>query len=163
MRAEPNNAPWLDAPQQALAIQMLESHQRGFGCALIAGGIGTARSSRLPAQELFSCGFPVLAHGGGSDPTLTYANAAALQLWEASWTELVGLPSRLTAPETERPERRTALGKAQALHALKGYAGIRISRKGRRFQINNARIWTLWDDQLHPCGQAASFSDWWWI
>ena len=162
MRAEPNNAPWLDAPQQALAIQILESHQRGFGCALIAS-VGTARSSRLAAQELFSCGFPVLAHGSGSDPKLTYANAAALQLWETTWTDLIGLPSRLTAPDSERAERHHALGEAQGLHALTGYGGIRISRKGRRFRINNARIWTLWDDQHLPCGQAASFSDWWWI
>ncbi len=162
MRAESNNAPWLDAPQQALAIQILESHQRGFGCALIAS-VGTARSSRLTAQELFNCGCPVLAHDGADDPRLTYANAAALQLWETSWAELIGLPSRLTAPETERSERRTALSKAQARHAIQGYAGIRISRQGRRFQIRNARIWTLWDDQHHPCGQAASFSDWWWI
>jgi len=159
---EPNNAPWLDAPTQGLAIQILESHQHGFGCELIAGN-SPEQSRRLTAQELFSCGFPVLAHGGGSDPTLTYANAAALQLWETTWTDLIGLPSRLTAPESERNERRHALGEAQALHALTGYSGIRISRKDRRFQINNARIWTLWDEQQQPCGQAASFSSWWWL
>jgi len=162
LKAELNNAPWLGETQQALAIQILESHQRGFGCALIAG-FGTALSSRLNAQELFNCGFPVLAHDGADDPRLTYANAAALQLWDTSWAELIGLPSRLTAPVTERTERRTALGEAQALQALTGYAGIRISRQGRCFQIRNARIWTLWDDHQQACGQAASFSDWWWI
>ena len=162
MRAEPNNAPWLDGAQQALALQILESHQQGFRFGLIAG-TRPRQSQRLTAQELFNCGFPVLAHGGGSDPTLTYANAAALQLWESTWADLIGLPSRLTAPNSERAERRQALGEAQALHALKGYAGIRISRKGRRFQINNARIWTVWDEQQQRCGQAASFSSWWWL
>ena len=162
MKAEPTNAPWLDGAQQALAHQILESHQRGFGCALIAGS-SPKLSRRLTAQELFNCGFPVLAHGGGSDPKLSYANAAALQLWETTWADLIGLPSRLTAPESERSERRHALGEAQALHAVTGYAGIRISRKGRRFQINNARIWTLWDAQQQPCGQAASFGSWWWL
>lgn len=161
MKAELNNAPWLGETQQALAIQILESHQRGFGSTLIASASPRV-SLRLTAQELFSCGFPVLAHGGGSDPTLIYANAAALQLWDTSWAELIGLPSRLTAPDSERAERRHALGEAQALQALTGYAGIRISRQGHRFQINNARIWTLWDKQ-QPCGQAASFSSWWWI
>jgi hypothetical protein len=29
--------------------------------------------------------------------------------------------------------------------------------------IQNARIWTLWDQHQHACGQAASFSNWWWI
>ena len=162
MTAASNNAPWLDKAQQGLAIQILKSHQHGFGCGLIAGS-SPRLSRRLTAQELFSCGFPVLAHDGGSDPTLTYANAAALQLWETTWTDLIGLPSRLTAPESERNERRHALGEAQALHALTGYSGIRISRKDRRFQINNARIWTLWDEQQQPCGQAASFSSWWWL
>lgn len=162
MTSEQHNAPWLGDTQQVLAIQMLESHQRGFGCALIAGA-SLKLSRQRAAQELFNCGFPVLAHDGADDPRLTYANAAALQLWETSWAELIGLPSRLTAPETERSERRTALSKAQARHAIQGYAGIRISRQGRRFQIRNARIWTLGDDHQQACGQAASFSDWWWI
>ena len=155
-------AAWLGADQQALACQILNSHQHGFKAALIAG---SNKHSPTPvvAEELFNCGFPVLAHDGADDPKLTYANAAALQLWETSWAELIGLPSRLTAPDSERDERRGALGEAQALHALTGYAGIRISRQGRRFQIHNARIWTLWDEHQQPCGQAASFKDWWWI
>ena len=155
-------AAWLGADQQALACQILNSHQHGFKAALIAGS-NKHSPTHVVAEELFNCGFPVLAHDGADDPMLTYANAAALQLWETSWAELIGLPSRLTAPERERAERRDALGEAQALHALTGYAGIRISRKGRRFQIHNARIWTLWDEQQQPCGQAASFRDWWWI
>ena len=155
-------ATWLGADQQALACQILNSHQHGFKAALIAGS-NKHSPTHVVAEELFSCGFPVLAHDGADDPMLTYANAAALQLWETSWAELIGLPSRLTAPDSERDERRNALGEAQALHALTGYAGIRISRKGRRFQIHNARIWTLLDEQQQPCGQAASFQDWWWI
>ena len=155
-------AAWLGTDQQALAYQILNSHQHGFKAALIAGS-NKHSPTHVVAEELFNCGFPVLAHDGANDPMLTYANAAALQLWETNWAEMIGLPSRLTAPERERAERRDALGEAQALHALTGYAGIRISRKGRRFQIHNARIWTLWDEQQQPCGQAASFRDWWWI
>jgi hypothetical protein len=48
-------------------------------------------------------------------------------------------------------------------HAIEGYSGVRISRSGRRFQIRNARLWTLWDTDGQPCGQAAAFSDWWWL
>ena len=153
---------WLSADQQALASRILYSHQRGFKTALIACSSNES-SRRLVAQELFNCGFPVLAHDGADDPKLIYANAVALQLWEAHWSELIGLPSRLTAPAQERDERRNALGQAQNLNAIQGYAGIRVSRQGRRFQIRNARIWTLWDDQQQVCGQAASFRDWWWI
>jgi hypothetical protein len=117
----------------------------------------------LSCQELFACGFPVLAHDGSPEPTLTYANAAALRLWDAPWNDLVGLPSRLTAPTTEQAERSLALSKAKSQDAIEGYSGIRISRKGQRFMIQNARIWTLWDEQQQACGQAASFSNWWWI
>ena len=156
------DAPWLSDEKRCLVNLLLNSHQRAFGRPLIAAA-RAGHSVRLTCQELFVCGFPVLAHGTGSDPTLSYANAAALQLWETNWDDLIGIPSRLTAPESERSERRHALGEAQALHAVTGYAGIRISRKGRRFQINNARIWTLWDAQQQPCGQAASFGSWWWL
>ena len=105
----------------------------------------------------------MLAHYCADDPKLIYANAAAFHLWEAHWSELIGLPSRLTATAQERDERRNALRQAQNLNAIQGYAGIRVSGQGRCFQIRNACIWTLWDDQQQVCGQAASFKDWWWI
>ena len=157
-----SEAAWLSNGKQGLAGLLLQSHQRAFGRPLIASAQPN-RSTRLICQELFACGFPVLAHGTGNDPRLSYANAAALQLWETSWHELIGLPSRLTAPETERAERSNALGQAKRLEAVQNYRGIRISRKGQQFMLNNARIWTLWDAEERVCGQAACFSDWWWL
>ena len=154
--------PWLIASQQALVAQLLQSHQRAFGRPLISAA-QPGPSKLLICQELFACGFPVLAHNGSPEPKLTYANAAALGLWDAPWDDLVGLPSRLTAPTAEQAERSLALSKAKSEDAIEGYSGIRISRKGRRFMIQNARIWTLWDQHQHACGQAASFSNWWWI
>ena len=156
------DAPWLSDEKRGLVNLLLNSHQRAFGCPLIADA-RAGQSMRLTCQELFVCGFPVLAHGTGSDPTLSYANAAALQLWETSWDDLIGMPSKLTAPETEQAERRSALGEVARLKAAKGYGGIRISRKGRRFRIRNAKIWSLWDAEERVSGQAACFSDWWWI
>jgi hypothetical protein len=150
------------ASQQALVAQLLQSHQRAFGRPLISAA-QPGRSRRLLCQELFACGFPVLAHGTEDDPKLTYANAASLQLWETNWNNLIDMPSRLTAPTTEQAERSSALGQAQRLHAVQNCRGIRISRQGRRFMINNARIWTLWDAEERACGQAACFSDWRWI
>ena len=157
-----NEAPWLTGEKRGLVTLLLSSHQRAFGRPLMACE-RSRQSTRLACQELFACGFPVLAHGTGNDPRLSYANAAALQLWETSWHELIGLPSRLTAPETERAERSNALGQAKRLEAVQNYQGIRISRKGQQFMINNARIWTLWDAEERVCGQAACFSDWWWL
>lgn len=105
----------------------------------------------------------MLAHNTRQDPTLIYANAAALKLWCRRWSQMVGMPSRLTAPEQERRERAQALGSAQQQDAVRGYQGIRVDSQGRQFVINNARIWTVWDEQGERCGQAASFSNWWWI
>ena len=156
------NAAWLTAETQALAAMLLHSHQRAFGRPLITAA-QPGHSKRLICQNLFACGFPVLAHGTEQDPKLSYANAAALQLWDSHWDELIGMPSRLTAPDSERAERSSALGEAQRLDAVENYRGIRISRKGRQFMINNARIWTLWDAGERVCGQAACFSDWWWV
>jgi len=48
-------------------------------------------------------------------------------------------------------------------HAIRGYCGIRIDSQGRRFHLRNARLWTLRDANGQPCGQAAAFSDWWWV
>jgi len=157
-----SEAAWLTAEKQGLAGVLLQSHQRAFSRPLIAD-TQSGRSRRLQCQELFACGFPVLAHGTEKDPKLTYANAAALQLWESNWDGLIGMPSRLTAPDSERAERSSALGQVQHLDAVRNYRGIRISRKGRRFMINKARIWTLWDAEERVCGQAACFSDWWWL
>ena len=155
-------AAWLTADKQGLAGLLLQAHQRAFGRSLIAAA-HPGRSKQQLCQELFACAFPVLAHGTGQDPKLSYANAAALQLWETHWDELIGMPSRLTAPDSERAERSNALGQAKRLDAVQNYRGIRISCKGRRFMINKARIWTLWDAEEQVCGQAACFSDWWWL
>ena len=159
-----SEAAWLTTDKQELAGVLLESHQRAFSRPLIASAQPSrSDSKRLLCQNLFACGFPVLAHGTGQDPKLSYANAAALQLWETRWDELIGMPSRLTAPDSERAERSSALGQAKRLNAVRNYRGIRISRKGRRFMINKARIWTLWNAEELVCGQAACFSDWWWL
>ena len=155
-------AAWLTADKQALAAVLLQSHQRAFSRPLIASA-QPGQPKRLLCQNLFACGFPVLAHGTEQDPALSYANAAALQLWDSHWDGLIGMPSRLTAPDSERAERSSALGQAKRLDAVQNYRGIRISRKGRRFMINKARIWTLWDAEERIYGQAACFSDWWWL
>ena len=76
---------------------------------------------------------------------------------------MVGMPSRLTAEPQERQSRALALQQALNQQAIEGYSGIRISSSGRRFQIQNARLWSLQDPDGHACGQAAAFSAWWWL
>ena len=155
-------APWLSSDNLRWATVIQTSHERAFGTRLFTGS-STAVDSRAHSQELFALAAPVLAHHASNDPLLIYANAAALKLWRRCWSDMVGMPSRLTAPEQERTERAQALSKAQRVDAFQGYRGIRIDSQGRRFVIHNARIWTLWNEHGEACGQAASFSDWWWL
>ena len=140
---------------------ILEGHQRAYGVPLLAGTEG--RPARLQAQELFAATSVVLAHDGGSDPLLTYANAAALRLWRRPWAELVGMPSRLTAEPSERPARAGALAMALRQEAIANYSGIRIDSRGRRFRIEGARLWSLRNGAGDCCGQAACFESWWWL
>ena len=140
---------------QKLVIRLLLSHQRAFGRPLL--------TCTDQAQELFSSEMAVLAHDNSEDPRLIYANAIALRLWERSWQEMIGMPSRYTAEEAAHEQRASALQRAQNQDAFEGYSGVRVSRTGQRFMINNARIWTLWDDKGQNCGQAAAFSSWYWL
>lgn len=153
--ALPAEPPWLADAAIDWAAAILESHATAFGQPLLAGiGPGDGRSGRQRAQELFTAPLVVLAHDGGADPRLTYANAAALRLWRCPWGDLVGLPSRLTAEPARRPERAAALALARQRTALRGYAGIRVDRRGGRFALRDARLWSV------GAGQAAAFDDW---
>lgn len=158
----PDPAPWLDDPAIATAGRILRCHQLAFGRPLLAG-VEKGRSSLQAAQELFAASEVVLAHDGAADPRLIYANRAALRLWRRPWNRMVGLPSRLTAEPGERRSRAVALERARHAEALRGYAGIRVDSTGRRFRIENARLWTLRDQKSLACGQAACFTSWWWL
>ena len=149
------SAPWQTPETQELASRMLLSHQRAFGRPLL--------TCTDQAQELFSSEMAVLAHDNSDDPRLIYANATALRLWERSWDTMIGIPSRYTAEEGAREQRASALHHAEKQDAFEGYSGVRVSKTGQRFMINNARIWTLWDDKGRKCGQAAAFSTWRWL
>ena len=157
-----NEPPWLAPERLALAGVILTSHQRAFMHPLLAG-CGSERSARQVAQELFGATATVLAHDGGSDPRLIYANRTALRLWRRDWQTLLGMPSRLTAPPDQRHSRAAALAQARNQEAISDYSGIRIDSEGRLFQIQGARVWSLRDPDGQPCGQAASFESWWWL
>lgn len=157
----PPAPPWLSPP----VLERLEAIERGhrlaFGIPLLAGD--PSRPLQLRAQEIFAAAEVVLAHDGGVDPRLIYANRAALRLWRRSWAEQVGMPSRLTAEPEQRPGRSQALDQARLSGGLRGYAGIRIDSQGRRFQLHGARIWSLIAADGSACGQAAAFENWWWL
>ena len=154
--------PWLQEPALEVVGWIVRGHLEAFGTPLLAG-VEPWRASRLVAQEVFAADQAVLAHDGGADPRLIYANATALRLWRRPWDAMVGLPSRRTAEPRERKARVEALALARRQDGLRGYGGVRVDSGGRRFWMDGARLWLLRDGQGRERGQAATFSNWWWI
>lgn len=104
--------------------------------------------------------FAVLAHDGGDDPRFIYANHTAQACFDYSWRELIGLPSRLSSEAPERAERQRLLDAVGRNGFISDYKGVRISKSGRRFWIENAIVWQLIDEEGRLHGQAAMFSEW---
>jgi len=112
------------------------------------------------AARLYAAPFVVLAHGTEPDPLFNYANLAAQRLFELSWDEFIGLPSRLSAEAPERSERERLLARVTTHGFINDYSGIRISKSGHRFRIQRAKVWNVSDASHRPIGQAAAFADW---
>lgn len=112
------------------------------------------------ADILFNAPFVLLSHGTEQDPVLNYGNKNALLLWEMEWEVFTSTPSRLTAEPMERGQREKLLRDAQRQGYSDGYTGIRISSTGKRFQIENAVIWSVIDQEGQYRGQAAMFPEW---
>ncbi len=99
----------------------------------------------------------VLAHNTAQDPRFIYANRSAQNLFEYSWNELVELPSRLSAEDPNREERQRLLDAVARDGFAAGYSGLRISKSGRRFRIEDALLWELRDPRGNLHGVAATF------
>lgn len=112
------------------------------------------------ARTLFHAPFVVVSHGTQPDPVLCYGNATALKLWEMDAATFTQTPSRLTAEPMHRDERAQLLARTAKNGFADDYAGIRISRTGKRFRIEQAIIWNVLDERGTPAGQAATFSHW---
>jgi hypothetical protein len=112
------------------------------------------------ARRLYRAPFALLAHDAGVDPQFIYANLAAQRLFERTWAEMVGLPSRLSAETPAQEERERLLRQVAERGYVDDYAGVRIAKSGRRFRIERATVWNLVDDDGRRLGQAASFTAW---
>lgn len=109
---------------------------------------------------LFTAPFVLVAHGPEPDPVLNYGNAVALALWEMDWDDFTRTPSRLTAESPDRKERASLLAEVTLHGFIANYAGVRISKNGRRFRIRQATVWNVLDEKDKPAGQAATFRHW---
>lgn len=135
---------------------ILQCHARVVGRPLLE--MGNTELER--ARALYTAPFVVLSHGLGPDPRFNYGNQLAQELFELNWSELVELPSRLSAEVVEQRERQRLLDAVSARGFIEDYSGVRVSRSGRRFRISRATVWNLMDRDGHAAGQAATFEHW---
>lgn len=149
----PENAPyaqWLELTQN-----LLDSYHRWTNRELLA------RTS--PEEELlalWNCPLVIVSHGTQADPAFVYGNHRALELWEMSLDQFLGMPSRLTAEPLHRDERQRLLDQTRKQGYVDDYRGVRISRTGERFIIERALLWMVLDHQGNTIGQAATFDRW---
>ncbi|MGB0910264.1 MAG: MEKHLA domain-containing protein [Nitrospirales bacterium] len=112
------------------------------------------------ARRVFEWPSIIVSHGLQDDPILNYGNCAALTLWEMDWTQLTNTPSRLTAEPINQAERAEMLRRAESQGYIDDYRGVRISKTGNRFLVENATVWNVVNAQGVKQGQAATFSTW---
>ncbi len=112
------------------------------------------------ARRLFYAPFALLSHDTAPDPLFNYANQTGLTLFELTWEELINLPSRLSAEPIHRAERERLLATVARQGYIDDYRGVRVTKNGRRFLIEQATVWNLLDEKGAHYGQAAMFSHW---
>lgn len=122
------------------------------------GFTGTAtQAPRWLYEDARAC---VLAHNTAEDPRFIYANRSAQALFGYDWDEMIGLPSRLSAEAPNRAERQRLLDAVARNGFATGYSGIRISKPGHRFRIEDGVLWELRDAGGVLHGVAATFNHW---
>jgi hypothetical protein len=140
----------------AHTLRLAGSFRKWTGRDLLPGNFSAAELTK----RIFNASFVVVSHGTQADPVLNYGNRTALTLWEMSWEDFTHTPSRLTAEAPNREERAKLLEAVTRQGFSDNYSGIRISKKGRRFEISRATVWNLVSETGEYCGQAATFSEW---
>ncbi|EAZ89387.1 MEKHLA domain-containing protein [Crocosphaera chwakensis] len=159
-----NHQPW----QQEKVIQrtqlILSSFEHWLGRSLFEHfGITEVKTDAIEvSQQLFEANFIVASHGTQTDPIFNYGNQKALDIWELTWEEFIQTPSRKTAEAIEQQERDRLLAETTE----KGYSRfstIRITKTGKRFKINNGIVWNVIDNQQTYQGQAAVYSDFYFL
>jgi PAS domain S-box-containing protein len=130
---------------------LADSYARLLGRPLLPQAMPAAEA----AEWLYeSAPFAVLAHNTDPDPVFIYGNKAAQRRFGYSWDEITRLPSRLSAEAPNREERQQFLERVQRLGYEAGYKGVRITKTGERFMIEEATLWQLLDADGKLHGQA---------
>lgn len=130
---------------------LASSYARLLGQPLVPQPMPVAQATAWLYEE---APFAILAHNTAPDPVFIYGNKAAQRRFEYDWDEITRLPSRLSAEAPNREERQKFLERVQLLGYEAGYKGVRITKSGRRFMIEEATLWQMFDADGVLHGQA---------
>lgn len=136
-------------------MHALASYQRVTGTPLVEGSSVTEL-----VHGLVRAPFVLASHDAQSEPVYTFGNALALQVWEMTWQEFTSLPSNRCAEPMHREERELFLRDVREKGIARGYSGVRISKSGRRFRIEDVTCWNVLDGRGQRIGQAACYPRW---
>lgn len=151
------NKPWDTKKVIDLTQIILDSYEHCLGTPLYS----REGSIEEQAKSLFLVApFVVTCHDTKKDPIFCYGNQKALTLFEMDWESFVKTPSRQSAESKNRTERADMLKRASMHGFIENYNGIRISKTGTRFRIEQATIWNMLNKKNQIVGQAATFSHW---
>jgi MEKHLA domain len=153
-------SPIFSAQVIAQAGYLARSFERLLGRPLVKQ---PAANDLLLTQQLYDAAAVIVAHGTEADPLFWFANKTAQQLWGMTWDQFSGLPSRLSAEADQRETRAALLAQVQQRGFIQDYAGIRVTRAGKRFRIRDVTVFTVTNDAGQRVGQAATFSTWEWL
>ena len=131
---------------------LTDSHQRIVGTPLVPADIDANEAATWLYE---SAPFAVLAHDTAPDPIFVYGNRRAQALFGYDWDEFTTLPSRLSAEAPERSQRQAFLERVARDGFVDDYSGVRISKSGVRFWIEQVTVWQLLDPAGRCLGQAA--------
>ncbi|AXF17817.1 MEKHLA domain-containing protein [Paraburkholderia caledonica] len=131
---------------------LTNSYRRLLGKSLVPSDISDTEGG---AWLYSSAPFGLLAHDTQTDPMFIYGNSKAQAIFGYDWDEITSLRSRLSAELPERGERQGFLDQVARDGFVTGYRGIRITKSGQRFWIEQATVWQLFDDSGVVRGQAA--------
>lgn len=131
---------------------LANSYKQLLNMDLIPQNVATEDAARWLYEE---APFAVLAHDTEADPVFIYGNRTAQRCFEYTWEELTRLPSRLSAEPAEQAERQRFMERVVRDGFVTGYRGVRVTKTGKRFWIEDATVWDLRDAEGVLRGQAA--------
>ena len=121
---------------------LIDSYAQLLGLPLVPQAMPVAEATEWLYEN---APFAVLAHNTDPDPLFIYGNKAAQRRFEYSLDEITQLPSRLSADAPNREDRQQFLARVQRLGYEAGYKGVRVTKSGQRFMIEEATLWQLLD------------------